>query len=527
MYFVCDSLFSVHSHIGSSLLAHQVGICRFRRHLGTGTEKNPSWSGGYVGAALNRVRSSRVSSGSQIQKDPNNLSLNTSLKDTNIRLSEFTSMLATWIIQRAKVNWLKHVEDEFKFLYAKIRNRMGSTKSVVNLLASNPNISRTEVINSITQYFQALYNSPPPSYMDLAIFPIDAALPEYYANSITSYVLDDEIKNAIFVGSSTSAPGPDSFNFHFYKYGKAEKPLQSNLFLPFSPLHDDGREPFFLPSAENHNSSLFHLSTVMAENHASSLFHHSTVKAENLASSLFHHSTVKAENPSSLFHHSTVKAENPSSLFHHSTFPNYNHTLSNSIKEKKGYRLLTDFLFYQALKSSVCLMYDSPEMLVQPENSTNNQFGHESTPYLNYVYPPAFSCEDAGSEGASLSPSESSPSIDDFSIVQDDRASYRTIQNRTGRLEWFKNMTLIRFSLRTGFLTDRSSRRTGRYTNRTGRYAYRTGRYTHLQGELIITTHIVLNDETSYRTILISYRTMRISYWTIYPEFFKSENIQS
>ncbi|KAL0927627.1 hypothetical protein M5K25_001818 [Dendrobium thyrsiflorum] len=101
----------------------------------------------------------------------------------------------------------------------------------------------------------------------------------------------------------------------------AEKPLQSNLFLPFSPLHDDGREPFFLPSAENRNSSLFHHSTVMAENHSSSLFHHSTVKAENLASSLFHHSTVKAENlASSLFHHSTVKAENlASSLFHHST----------------------------------------------------------------------------------------------------------------------------------------------------------------------------------------------------------------
>ncbi|KAL0925242.1 hypothetical protein M5K25_003560 [Dendrobium thyrsiflorum] len=102
---------------------------------------------------------------------------------------------------------------------------------------------------------------------------------------------------------------------------KAEKPLQSNLFLPFSPLHDDGREPFFLPSAENRNSSLFHHSTVMAENHSSSLFHHSTVKAENLASSLFHHSTVNAENlASSLFHHSTVKAENlASSLFHHST----------------------------------------------------------------------------------------------------------------------------------------------------------------------------------------------------------------
>ncbi|KAL0928774.1 hypothetical protein M5K25_000696 [Dendrobium thyrsiflorum] len=32
------------------------------------------------------------------------------------------------------------------------------------------------------------------------------------------------------------------------------------------------------------------------------------------------------------------------------------------LNKRKSYRLLTDFLFYQALKSSVCLMYDSPEI---------------------------------------------------------------------------------------------------------------------------------------------------------------------
>ncbi|KAL0911943.1 hypothetical protein M5K25_017881 [Dendrobium thyrsiflorum] len=138
-----------------------------------------------------------------------------------------------------------------------------------------------------------------------------------------STVKAENLASSLFHHSTVKAENLASSLFHHstVKADKAEKPLQSNLFLPFSPLHDDGREPFFLPSAENRNSSLFHHSTVMAENHSSSLFHHSTVKAENLASSLFHHSTVKAENlASSLFHHSTVKAENlASSLFHHST----------------------------------------------------------------------------------------------------------------------------------------------------------------------------------------------------------------
>ncbi|KAL0908525.1 hypothetical protein M5K25_023021 [Dendrobium thyrsiflorum] len=44
----------------------------------------------------------------------------------------------------------------------------------------------------------------------------------------------------------------------FCSHSKAEKPLQSLLFLPFSPLHGDGREPVFLPPAENRNSLFLH-----------------------------------------------------------------------------------------------------------------------------------------------------------------------------------------------------------------------------------------------------------------------------
>ncbi|KAL0916550.1 hypothetical protein M5K25_014071 [Dendrobium thyrsiflorum] len=56
---------------------------------------------------------------------------------------------------------------------------------------------------------------------------------------------------------------------------------QRTATLPFSPLHGDGREPLFLPSAENRNSSLFHHSTVKAENPSSFFTSPRTVVRDN------------------------------------------------------------------------------------------------------------------------------------------------------------------------------------------------------------------------------------------------------
>ncbi|KAI0504504.1 hypothetical protein KFK09_015456 [Dendrobium nobile] len=154
-----------------------------------------------------------------LQSDPYNPNLNHAFKEVNTELANTSSLQASWIIQRAKVNWLKHGEDDLKFLYAKIRTKTGGTKSVANLLACNPQITRAQVVSSIIQYYQDLYNPTPPVSLDLDIFPIGCALPEVFVSSITSAVSDDEIKSAVFSGSSTSAPGPDGFNFHFYKSG--------------------------------------------------------------------------------------------------------------------------------------------------------------------------------------------------------------------------------------------------------------------------------------------------------------------
>ncbi|KAI0522856.1 hypothetical protein KFK09_005241 [Dendrobium nobile] len=152
-----------------------------------------------------------------LQVDPNNPALNLSFKELNMELVNFNSMYASWIIQRAKVNWIKNGEEDLKYLYAKIRTRRGASNSVVNLLSNNCSASRSEVIKSLIQYYQGLYNPVPPSNQNLDSFPAGLLLPQTLAHSLSSNVLDEEIKNAVFSGSSNSAPGPDGFNFFFYK----------------------------------------------------------------------------------------------------------------------------------------------------------------------------------------------------------------------------------------------------------------------------------------------------------------------
>ncbi|PKU86876.1 Putative ribonuclease H protein [Dendrobium catenatum] len=152
-----------------------------------------------------------------IQASPNDSSLNASLKEINKSIANFTGILATWVIQRAKVKWLKNGEDDLKFLFAKIRCRQGRNNSAVNLFASFPNSVRGEVINSIVTHFQHIYNLIPPHNSDIGIFPLGSAFPTDLSNSITKYVTDEEIKKVVFMGCSTSSPGPDGYNFHFYK----------------------------------------------------------------------------------------------------------------------------------------------------------------------------------------------------------------------------------------------------------------------------------------------------------------------
>ncbi|KAI0515995.1 hypothetical protein KFK09_008666 [Dendrobium nobile] len=120
-------------------------------------------------------------------------------------------------VQRAKVKWLRHGEDDLKFLFAKIRIRRGGANSVGNLLANPSASSRVDVINSLIQYYQGLYNPTAPPCHNFSDIPTGSLLPHSLAVGIISPVLDEEVKKIVFSGNSNSAPGPDGFNFFFYK----------------------------------------------------------------------------------------------------------------------------------------------------------------------------------------------------------------------------------------------------------------------------------------------------------------------
>ncbi|PKU67715.1 Putative ribonuclease H protein [Dendrobium catenatum] len=192
-------------------------LCHSLRMLKSGIKKE-YWASSNSGtrhlAYLHNKQSTLLE---QMQLDHCNADTNMAYKNCNSELAKFNSLHASWIIQRAKVKWLKFGEDDLKFLYAKIKSRMGSKKSVINLLSCNPSTSRTDVISSVIQYYQELYNPPHSHSLDVEAFPVGVSVPEHYRMTLCSPVLDEEIKAAVFMGSSNSAPGPDGFNFYFFK----------------------------------------------------------------------------------------------------------------------------------------------------------------------------------------------------------------------------------------------------------------------------------------------------------------------
>ncbi|XP_028548896.1 uncharacterized protein LOC110108864 [Dendrobium catenatum] len=132
---------------------------------------------------------------SKLQVDPYNLNLNHSFKVSTVELAKFNSMYASWIVQRAKVNWIRNGEDDLKFLFAKIRTRRGCSNSMINLFANNHSSSRADVVSSLIQYYQILYNpsSPPSPNATQACFPSGTLLPQDEAIRMTSLVLDEEV----------------------------------------------------------------------------------------------------------------------------------------------------------------------------------------------------------------------------------------------------------------------------------------------------------------------------------------------
>ncbi|XP_028548450.1 uncharacterized protein LOC114578987, partial [Dendrobium catenatum] len=151
--------------------------------------------------------------------DPLDSTLNANLKAINQKIADFTHMLASWTIQRAKAKWLTQGEEDLKFLYAKIRARQSSNKAVLNLASTFSSSSRQDTVNSIIDHFKTLFNPPSLAVCDVIHFPMGNCITSFMSHNISLNATTDEIKAAVFSGASSSTPGPDGYNFFFYKSG--------------------------------------------------------------------------------------------------------------------------------------------------------------------------------------------------------------------------------------------------------------------------------------------------------------------
>ncbi|KAL0922736.1 hypothetical protein M5K25_006750 [Dendrobium thyrsiflorum] len=93
-----------------------------------------------------------------LHSDPYNTSIGHKLKEINQNIADHSSLLASWVIQRAKVNWIKYGEDDLKFLYSKIRARSSKKRSFLNLPVLSSQQKFSDGISKTIKHFQELYN---------------------------------------------------------------------------------------------------------------------------------------------------------------------------------------------------------------------------------------------------------------------------------------------------------------------------------------------------------------------------------
>ncbi|KAL0904361.1 hypothetical protein M5K25_026455 [Dendrobium thyrsiflorum] len=114
-----------------------IDFCTKLRNL-RGLIKTSAWaSSNSVQAHLDNLHKLQADCLDKVAVDPLNPTLNANLKSVNTKITESSSYLASWTIQRAKAKWLSQGEVDLKFLYAKIRAR-NSKKNSFRITPSAP-----------------------------------------------------------------------------------------------------------------------------------------------------------------------------------------------------------------------------------------------------------------------------------------------------------------------------------------------------------------------------------------------------
>ncbi|KAI0513437.1 hypothetical protein KFK09_009458 [Dendrobium nobile] len=96
------------------------------------------------------------------------------------------------------------------------RRKAANTSSSENALFGHSG-DRNSKIQDIIDHFKVLVNHNNYASADVSNFPIGSSFPIHLTEALIKPVTFEEEKNVVFAGHSDSAPGPDGFNFDFYK----------------------------------------------------------------------------------------------------------------------------------------------------------------------------------------------------------------------------------------------------------------------------------------------------------------------
>ncbi|XP_028555639.1 uncharacterized protein LOC114580910 [Dendrobium catenatum] len=152
-----------------------------------------------------------------LQQDPLNMHLNFLYKQSCDNLNSLSKAWSSWLYQRAKTKWLRNGKNDLGFLYAHIRSRKNLNVIKEITTSEGKFDNKAGIAEAIIKHFKEIFNSPRPVNENVFSIPVGNIIPSNMIESLTLPFTDLDIKNAVFNGSSCSAPGPDGYTFDFYK----------------------------------------------------------------------------------------------------------------------------------------------------------------------------------------------------------------------------------------------------------------------------------------------------------------------
>ncbi|VFQ62668.1 unnamed protein product [Cuscuta campestris] len=121
--------------------------------------------------------------------------------------------------QKANLKWMEEGDSNTKFFHAYVKGRR--TKSMIRVIedSNGKPITNIEVIKKMDiEHFFNQFNNRKSVSMSPILAYITPTITEEDNNLLTMIPSDEEIKNTVWSLSPDSAPGPDGYNGHFFKF---------------------------------------------------------------------------------------------------------------------------------------------------------------------------------------------------------------------------------------------------------------------------------------------------------------------